>query len=130
MNRERIQTLCTRIGGFLGLAFFLVFGLKPAFVYGGLIGVVTASAMAGGPVVGSELSTRIIVAGGMLMGVLAIGFILMVLGGIFGAAFDAFVFSPVWSRLEKVEPLTLATPVEVVVTATPAAPAKSEHDER
>lgn len=41
MNRERIQTLCTRIGGFLGLAFFLVFGIKPAFVYGGLIGIVT-----------------------------------------------------------------------------------------
>lgn len=102
MNRERIQTLSTRIGGFLGLAFFVVFGLEPAIVYGGLIGVATASAMAGGPV-GAELSTRIIVAGGMLMGVLAIGFILMVLGGIVGAAFDAFVFAPVFAKLEKAE---------------------------
>jgi uncharacterized membrane protein YgaE (UPF0421/DUF939 family) len=102
MNRERLTTLSTRIGGFLGLAFFLLFGIKPAFVYGGLIGVVTASAMHGGPV-GAELSTRIIVAGGMLMGVLAIGFILMVLGGIVGAAFDAFVFAPLFKHAEKKE---------------------------
>ncbi|MCK6546035.1 hypothetical protein L6R52_09210 [Myxococcota bacterium] len=102
MNRERLSTLSTRIGGFLGLAFFLVFGIKPAFVYGGLIGIVTASAIHGGPV-GAELSTRIIVAGGMLMGVLAVGFILMVLGGVLGAAFDAFVFAPLFKQAEKAE---------------------------
>ncbi len=44
-NREKTSALCTRFGGFVGIALFVVYGLKPAFVYGGLIGVVVLIAV-------------------------------------------------------------------------------------
>lgn len=97
MNREKLSSLSTRTGGFLGVVLFLVFGLKPAFVYGGMLGVATAAAMHGGPV-GAELATRVIVAGGMLLGVLAVGFFMTVVGALFGTAVYELVLEPVADR--------------------------------
>ena len=114
-NREHTSKLCTRTGGFAGLVAFFLYGLKVAFVYGGMIGVITASAMSGGPV-GAELSTRVLVAGGMLMGVLAVGSIMVVLGAIFGTAFDAFVLAPIARYAHTAAPAKL-TPVAVEAEA-------------
>ena len=102
-NREHTSKLCTRTGGFAGLVLFFLYGLKVAFVYGGMIGVITASAILGHPV-GAELVTRILVAGGMLMGVLAVGSIMVVLGAIFGTAFDAFVLAPIAKHAKVAAP--------------------------
>lgn len=104
-NREKTSALSIRLGGFIGLALFVVYGLKAAFVYGGLIGVMTASAILGHPV-GAELTTRILMAGGMLLGVLAVGSIMTVLGAVLGAAFDALVLAPLAKKVD------VATPAE------------------
>ncbi|MCK6545692.1 hypothetical protein L6R52_07480 [Myxococcota bacterium] len=93
MNRERLTILSTRIGGFLGLGLFLAFALEPAYVYGGLVGTITAHAMTGATV-GADLVSRLIVGGGMVLGILAVGSIATVAGGVAGAAFDALVLAP------------------------------------
>ena len=94
MDFEHATNICLRVGAFLGIALFIVFGIKVGIVYGGLVGAMTAASMLGHAIAG-ELLARVIVAGGMLMGVLAVGSLMTVLGAIAGASFNAFVLAPV-----------------------------------
>lgn len=100
MNREHLSTLSTRLGGFFGLAYFLLFAVKPAFVYGGMLGVVASSVLHGGPV-GAELSTRIMVAVAMLVGVVVTGAALVAAGALAGKLVDAFVLEPMTKSARK-----------------------------
>lgn len=88
------HNLAVRVGAFIGLATFVIFGIKVGIVYGGLVGVATASVMLGHAIAG-EIVSRIIVAGGMLMGVLAVGSMMTVMGALAGAIFDVVVLAPI-----------------------------------
>ncbi|MCK6549052.1 hypothetical protein L6R52_24615 [Myxococcota bacterium] len=106
MNREKLSHLITRLGGFSGLVAFLAFAVKPAFVYGGMFGVVVASAVAGGPISGPELTTRIFVGLGMVLGVLVTGAVMVGFGALVGALVDAWIVEPLTKRAKTVEPAT------------------------
>lgn len=99
MKSTENNSLFTRIGGLLGFVTFLLYGLKAGFVYGGLVGVITSAAMLGHALDGA-LPDRIIVAGGMFLGVLAVGMLMTVLGAVFGTVVDAVV-SPLRKPREK-----------------------------
>lgn len=86
-NTHEPSALGTKLGATCGILLFLYSGLKAGFIYGGLIGAMTALALVGHPI-GAELLTRMLVAGGMLLGVLAVGFILTVVGAIIGTLTD------------------------------------------
>ncbi|MCK6545689.1 hypothetical protein L6R52_07465 [Myxococcota bacterium] len=99
MNREHLSTLLTRLGGFFGLAYFLAFAVKPAFIYGGFLGVIVSSALHGGPV-GGDLSTRLLSAAGMLLGVVATGALLVAFGYLAGRLV-AVAAAPLVKRFEE-----------------------------
>ena len=80
----------TLIGSAVGLAAFLAIGLLPAMLYGGYAGVLLASGMFGSPVTASLL-VRFLVVGGMVLGVVGVGFLFTVAGACVGAAGSVLV---------------------------------------
>ena len=95
-------------GGITGLVTFLFFGLLPSIVYGGFAGVTMASSILGGPADGS-LVGRVLVAFGMVVGLLGTGSVFIVIG----AALGAGVYGVVRSTSRSV----LSTPADGRVEA-------------
>jgi hypothetical protein len=81
------------VGGLVGLGVFLVVGLLPSIVYGGFAGTVLASSILGEPLSGQIIS-RLLIAFGMLVGLLATGGVFVVIGSALGAGVHALAHSP------------------------------------
>lgn len=73
----------TYIGAGAGLVLFAVFGLLPGSFLGGVMGLNLSGLLFGYPVTASVLS-RIIIAIGMLLGVMVSGLIFIIAGSTFG----------------------------------------------
>lgn len=92
-TREPIETT-VRAGGVMGFIAFLLLGLKPSIIYGGMTGVVLASAIAGGHADAGALFTRMMVGGGMVLSVLAVASVMTVLGAAAAYLVHALVLLP------------------------------------
>ena len=75
----------TMVGAVLGGVAFLVFGVVPAFHYGGFATLMLLTKLAGGPVE-ATLGVRVILVVGVLLGILCLGFLSLVLGSVAGTA--------------------------------------------
>lgn len=102
-HHEPLETT-VRAGGVLGFLGFLLLGLKPAIIYGGMTGVVLASAMTGGHVDGDALFVRILVGGGMVLSVLAVASVMTVLGAAAAYLLGALIVAPRRAREPQREP--------------------------
>lgn len=69
----------TLVGGLIGIVSFIVFALLPSIVYGGYAGIILYSSIYG-QLGGSNLTSRLFVAFGMLFGVLSVAAIFTVMG--------------------------------------------------
>jgi hypothetical protein len=91
-KREKMSSVFTYIGGGLGLGLFAVFGVLKSSFIGGIVGINIAGAIMGLPLE-SHILSRIIVALGMLMGIMVAGLMFVsagaVLGWTIGKATDA-----------------------------------------
>lgn len=76
------------VGAGIGLAVFLGVALLPAMLYGGYAGVMLASGLFGAPVA-ATIWVRILVVGGMVLGVTATGALFAVAGAAAGVAVAA-----------------------------------------
>jgi hypothetical protein len=83
-NRE-IISIGTRVGAVLGGITFLIFGVVPGFHYGGYGALMLFSKLADGPV-DMTLGVRLVIALGIILGILCLGFMGIVLGSILGTA--------------------------------------------
>jgi len=86
--KERNSSLIrtgTMVGAVLGGVAFLIFGLVPAFHYGGFATLMLLGKLAGGPVE-ATLGVRLILVLGVLLGILCLGFLSLVLGSVAGTA--------------------------------------------
>lgn len=81
--KERITNRLSYLGGGVGVALFAIFGLLPGSFLGGVLGLNVAGVLFGSPVMPSMLS-RIIVAAGMLTGVMVTGLIFVTAGATLG----------------------------------------------
>ena len=90
-----------KLGSLISFILFLLFGLVPALLYGGYMGLIMAATLFG-PITTTGLFTQLIVAGGMCLGVSATLSLFLVTGGLGGAAIQTLVLS----RAKKSEPLT------------------------
>lgn len=79
LGRRSKANNITFIGGIVGLAIYLLFGLLPSLLYGGYAGVVLANGIFGGPIHENALA-QAMVALGVVSGALATGGV-FVLGG-------------------------------------------------
>ncbi len=84
MNKK----ISTLVGSGIGLALFLAVGLLPSMLYGGYAGLLLAGGIFGTPVVPTILPRALIVFG-MVMGVVAVGSLVAVVGAAAGAAVGA-----------------------------------------
>ncbi len=85
MNTNQIHTVKTamKVGALIGGVVFLVFGIVPAFHYGGMGTVILLSKLAGGPLE-FTLAVRMIVVLGILLGMLCLASVSIVLGAVAG----------------------------------------------
>ncbi|NOY39575.1 MAG: hypothetical protein GXO95_04965 [Nitrospirae bacterium] len=81
--KGKLSNRLSYLGAGIGLALFVVFGLLPGSFIGGVLGLNIAGAVFGIPIAPSILS-RIVVAMGMLTGVMVTGLIFMVGGATMG----------------------------------------------
>ncbi|MBI4402702.1 MAG: hypothetical protein HY537_00995 [Deltaproteobacteria bacterium] len=81
--KSRITILPTLIGSGVGFVSFLVFGALHGVVYGGYMGLIMAGALLGTPVEPGILS-RILIGGGMVLGVVVTLFFFLVVGALVG----------------------------------------------
>lgn len=72
------------VGAALGLIVFLFFGLLPSILYGGWTGLIIANGIFGRQDV-LNIFSKILVAGGVFFGVIAIGMLSIVMGSILGS---------------------------------------------
>ena len=110
MKTNQTDTIRTgmKIGALLGVIAFLIYGLVPAYHYGGMGTVILLSKLAGGPVE-FTLMLRLIVIAGVLIGIVSLGSASIVLGSIAGTASGYIVslVSPVKSAEEDKAPVTI-----------------------
>lgn len=89
--REAIAKKTTYIGAGVGLVLFAIFGLLPGSFLGGVMGLNIAGAVLGTPVTSNVLS-RLIVGGSMLVGVMVSGVMFVttfsLAGWLIGTAID------------------------------------------
>jgi hypothetical protein len=87
MNTNQTNTIRTgmKVGAMIGGVVFLIFGIVPAFHYGGMGTVILLSKLAGGPLE-FTLALRMIVVFGVLLGMFCLGSVSIVLGAITGTA--------------------------------------------
>ncbi len=85
MNTNQTNTVKTamKVGAMIGAVAFLIFGIAPAFHYGGMGTVMLLSKLAGGPLE-FTLALRMIVVLGVLLGMFCLGSVSIVLGAIAG----------------------------------------------
>ncbi len=85
MNTHETTTIKTgmKVGAMIGAAAFLIFGIAPAFHYGGMGTVILLSKLAGGPLE-FTLALRMVVVLGVLLGMFCLASVSIVLGSIAG----------------------------------------------
>jgi len=88
--RKEMVRMGTKIGAAIGGLVFLVFGLIQGFYFGSYGALVVLQHLMGGPVEATVL-VRMIVAVGIMLGILCIGFITIVMGSILGTALGYMV---------------------------------------
>lgn len=87
MNEKRANVVKTgmKVGAVMGGVVFLVFGIVPAFHFGGAGTVMLLSKLMGGPVE-FTLFLRMVVVLGILIGICCLGALSLVLGSMAGTA--------------------------------------------
>ncbi len=88
--RKEMVRMGTKIGAALGAIAFLIFGLVPGFYFGSYGTLVVLKHLMGGPVEPTVL-VRMIVAVGILLGVVCIGSVSIVVGSILGTGLGYLV---------------------------------------
>ena len=73
-----------KIGSFIAIVLFSLFGLVPSLVYGGYMGLMMSTVLLG-QVMTSGIAGQLIVAGGMGLGVAATLSLFLVLGALMGS---------------------------------------------
>lgn len=76
--------LGTYVGSAIGFISFLVLGAVPALLYGGYMGLIMVGALFGTPAQ-PTLVARVIVGGGMVLGLVASLFLFLVVGALLGS---------------------------------------------
>jgi hypothetical protein len=80
---KEVISIGTRVGAVLGGFTFLAVGVVPGFHYGGYGALMLFSKLAGGPVEFTP-GIRLVIALGILLGILCLGFMSIVLGSVLG----------------------------------------------
>jgi hypothetical protein len=88
--RKEMVKMGTKIGAVLGGVAFFVFGLIPGFYFGSYGALVVLKHFMGGPVEPTVL-VRMIIAVGIMLGVVSIAFVSIVIGSILGTALGYLV---------------------------------------
>lgn len=73
-----------KIGSLISFILFVLFGLVPALLYGGYMGLIMATNLLGA-ITSAGVFAQFIVAGGMCLGVIATLALFLVLGALLGA---------------------------------------------
>ena len=97
--KSTIANRLSYLGAGVGLALFAVFGLLYGSLIGGVVGLNVVNTVFGEPL-GSALIPRIMVALGMLTGILSAGAIFVVGIGAFGWVIGYLIDPATWSRKE------------------------------
>jgi len=88
--RKEMVRMGTKIGAALGAIAFLIFGLVPGFYFGSYGTLVVLKHLMGGPVEPTVL-VRMIVAVGILLGIVCIGSVSIVVGSVLGTGLGYLV---------------------------------------
>jgi len=88
--RKEMVRMGTKIGAAIGGLVFLAFGLIPGFYFGSYGSLVVLKHLMGGPVEPTVL-VRMIVAVGIMLGIVCIAFVSIVIGSILGTALGYMV---------------------------------------
>ena len=88
--RQETVRMGTKIGATLGGVAFLIFGLVPGFYFGSYGALVVMKHLMGGPVEPTVI-VRMIVAVGIMLGIVCIGSVSIVVGSIVGTALGYLV---------------------------------------
>ena len=83
--RKEMVRMGTKIGAALGGIAFLIFGVLPGFFFGSYGTLLVLKHLVGGPVEPTVI-VRMVVAVGILLGIVCIGSVSIVLGSIIGTA--------------------------------------------
>lgn len=94
-----IRLFPTYVGTFIGFVAFLFLGAIPGILYGGYMGMATASVLFGAPLT-SSIFVKAVVFGGMFLGLVASFFFFLVMGSFIGTAVG-FPFQPLLRKLVK-----------------------------
>jgi hypothetical protein len=81
--RENMVKMGTKIGAAVGVIAFLVFGLVPGFFFGSYGSLIVISHLMGGPVEPTAL-IRVVMAIGILLGIVCVASVSIVTGAILG----------------------------------------------
>jgi hypothetical protein len=84
-KKEKMSSVFSYAGGGLGLGLFAIFGVMKSSFIGGIVGINIAGAIMGLPLK-SHILSRIIVALGMLTGIMVAGLIFISAGAVLGWA--------------------------------------------
>jgi hypothetical protein len=82
-TRNEMTRTSMKIGAVMGGMVFLLFGIVPAFHYGGYTALMLISKIVGGPVE-ATLVVRMLLVMGVLLGIACMGALSIVLGSVFG----------------------------------------------
>ena len=88
--RKEMVRMGTKIGAALGSIVFLAFGLIPGFYFGSYGALVVLKHLMGGPVEATVL-VRMIMAVGIMLGIVCIASVSLVIGSILGTALGYMV---------------------------------------
>ncbi len=84
-SKREIMAMGSKIGGVIGAIAFLFFGLVPGFYFGSYATLIILSRLIGGPLKASVI-VNILVAMGIIIGIVCIAAVFIVVGAIFGTA--------------------------------------------
>jgi len=90
MSPSKIRKVSGTVGAAVGFVAFLIVGLLPSILYGGWTGLVIAGAFFGHPV-NMTVGPKILVGGGVVLGVIAVGALFTVLGSVLGSLTGAAI---------------------------------------
>ena len=74
-----------KVGSFVSFILFILYGLIPALVYGGYMGLIMAGTLFGPITASAGIGTQLTVAGGMCLGFVATLSLFLVMGALVGA---------------------------------------------
>ena len=108
--RKEMVRMGTKIGATLGGIAFLIFGLIPGFYFGSYGSLIVMKHLMGGPVEPTVI-VRMVVAVGIMLGVVCIGSVSVVVGSIVGTALG-YLVEAVTAPAEVKEPSEAAVKVK------------------